>query len=92
MYQKAGEDFLYLLSSACPDLMIGSGPRDIMTFESEAAKDLVRFSYESSIGISTSDSRHVSIAHKLSVRFSELYVEWNPGTIYSKPKGIRLEN
>jgi hypothetical protein len=82
MYQKAGEDFLYLLSSAFPDLMIGSGPRDVTTFETGMTDDLVRFSYESNTGHSTSDTRHASIAYKLSVIFSELYVEWNPGTIY----------
>jgi Repeating coiled region of VPS13 len=87
LFQKAGGDFLYLLSSVCPDLMIGNSPRDIISHDSSNLNDLVRFSYEThggrrpvdAIGESSPASGREHRASKVSVNFNELYVEWNPG-------------
>jgi Repeating coiled region of VPS13 len=93
LYQKAGADFLYLLSSVCPDLMIGSSPRDVISHDSRNLSDLVRFSYEThvcrtsvdAVAESSQGSGSDHRASKVAVNFNELYVEWNSGTYYPVP-------
>lgn len=90
LYQGAGNEFALLLSSVSPDTIIDRSHGEASTFaEYDSATDLLTFSYESqSAGvIKSSDASSVKVSprstdsRRLSIKFFELYVEWNPETL-----------
>lgn len=103
LYEKAGEDFAFLLSSLPPSTFLGL-PTTVLEervhedsnvgFEAES-NDLVSVQYISStvtkqIGHSSSKSKERCLKDTLSITFNELYVEWNPETIAAIHKGMML--
>jgi len=88
LYQGAGDDYAYLLSSLSPGLMVGRNQGDSSFDSTVAGTDLVTFSYESAFpsGVRPSppDAAVGGVAvpaDKLTINFHELYVEWNPETL-----------
>ena len=93
LFQTAGNDFALLLSSSATmgthvDTLHHETPEG--THRSSLdwnGKDLVAIQYKS---CSTSEPHSVPVPNKLSIRFHELFVEWNPETFATIQKAVRM--
>ena len=93
LFQTAGNDFALLLSSS-PNMgtydgasrpeIEGSSNRSPLDWNE---KDLVAIQYKS---CSTNAPHSAPIPNKLSIRFHELFVEWNPETFATIQKAVRM--
>jgi hypothetical protein len=87
LYQRVGSHFSFLLSSVSPDLLIDEkAPESFDVHVDTLSTDLLTFEYESSVEGVRCDNR----CNRLSIKFHELYVEWNPDTIAALQKALRL--
>jgi hypothetical protein len=103
LYQNAGDDFAFLLSSLPPSIFSGKLP----TFSTNSVEreedaipsphennDLVSVRYVScsptEVPNSHSKAREVHAKDTLSIKFHELYVEWNPETIAAIHRAMML--
>ncbi|CAB9511549.1 Putative vacuolar protein sorting-associated protein [Seminavis robusta] len=85
-YQSAGKDFEQMLSSFDPSNADLNGNR-FETPTPQTGKDLVSVEYESVEEPDTLPPE--ALCDTLSIRFHELYVEWNPETIAAIQKALR---
>ena len=98
LYQRAGREYSLLLSSIAPNLLSGrtDGNRGGMD-TNLSATDLVTFKYRSLKEESPSDEvwggsigQKLESSESLSVKFHELYVEWNPETLAALQKAMKV--
>lgn len=103
LYQNAGDDFAFLLSSLPPSTFSGKLPTfSSYSLQSEEAafpssqdnSDLVSLRYVSCSSVEIRDtdtkSREMLLKDTLSIKFHELYAEWNPETIAAIHKAMML--
>ena len=80
-YQQAGNNFMFLLSSLQPDVVLQDN-EDRGAQNDLERRDLVRIEFESTSNISVPGAvGSKTVPAKLAIQFFELYVEWNPETI-----------
>jgi hypothetical protein len=96
LYQKAGAEYCFLLSSVSPDIVIGRLGLNFSSSELHSSvNDLVTFEYvsvkkdEQGFNEKSSNENEDS-ADTLSLNFNELFVEWNPETLAAINKALRL--
>ena len=99
LYQGAGDEFAYLISSVAPNFLSSSTQR-------ESSPHLVIFAYDSKFGVdgsfdtnenfcaapSSTSPSHLDdgACPRLSIKFHELYVEWNPETLAALHFAMKL--
>ena len=101
LYQSAGNEFALLMSSFSPRMLCGHLPIDQdfswqsmleneEKLHAESSADLVAIEYKSSMASATDIVSNDDPADKLSIRFHELFLEWNPETLAAIQKAIRV--
>lgn len=86
LFQTAGAQFSFLLSSFPPDIRFTRGGKSESTL---SAADLVSFEYRSQVRLDHSNSSECP-RDSLSVVFNELYIEWNPETLAEIQRSIKV--
>ena len=90
LYQEAGKDFSFLLSSQQPDMYHQRPISSNESFSSyidnnDTKNDLVQIEYEA-----RKDALSGQNKNDLKIKFHELFVEWNPETLAALQKAMRL--
>lgn len=83
LYQNAGDDFSFMISSVDPALILAS---PISMIQSSSTTDLVSIKYVSEQPVCWMISPEVS--NYLTINFHELFIEWNPETIATIHKAV----